>query len=158
MALGCMPPPRVIPDPVVQYPPISAEEYAPYLKAGTAQVTGQAFLKTRGGDVKVGAGSPVTLDPITSYSRPWWNNLGSIYQYRGMKPDAPEFSQARKEIIADAQGRFVFSNVPAGSYFLRSEVTWEAPSTGYLPNIQGGLVFKEIVVKEGEKVDVILTW
>ena len=75
-----------------------------------------------------------------------------------MKPDAPEFSQARRATVADANGRFVFSQIPPGSYFLRSVVTWEAPSTGYLPNIQGGLVFKEIAVKEGDKIDVILTW
>lgn len=44
------------------------EEYSSLPEAGTAVVHGQAFLKTRGGDVKTAAGEEVILNPVTSYS------------------------------------------------------------------------------------------
>ena len=50
------------------YPTVAGDpaEYAPFLEEGTGVVSGQAFMKTRGGDVKLGAGNTVTLDPITA--------------------------------------------------------------------------------------------
>src|SRR5437588_13083015 len=43
-------------------------EFAPYAGKGTSTVTGQAFLKTRGGEVKFGAGNEVWMFPVTSYT------------------------------------------------------------------------------------------
>jgi hypothetical protein len=42
------------------------EEYEKLPTQGTGIVRGQAFLRTVGGDVKVGAGSKVALNPVTS--------------------------------------------------------------------------------------------
>ena len=56
------------------------DEYATYAGDGTATITGQAFVKTRGGDVKFGAGNKVFLNPVTTYSTEWYQKyvIGGI--------------------------------------------------------------------------------
>lgn len=49
----------------------SEAEYAPFLKKGTARLSGQAFLAQRGGGVVMAAGRTVTLDPATSIGNEW---------------------------------------------------------------------------------------
>jgi len=61
---GCLPTPAA-PRPLRMH---VAADTAAYLRAeahGTSIITGHAFVTTRGGDVKVGDGSIVTLDPLT---------------------------------------------------------------------------------------------
>jgi hypothetical protein len=43
-------------------------EFARYADSGNGSVIGQAFLKTRGGEVRYGAGNEVVLIPVTSYT------------------------------------------------------------------------------------------
>ena len=47
----------------------SEAEYAPFIGRGTASLRGQAFLKTKGGDVKKGAGNEIYLMPATDFGR-----------------------------------------------------------------------------------------
>ncbi|MDF0674341.1 MAG: hypothetical protein P0120_08370 [Nitrospira sp.] len=39
--------------------PFSVNDFEPYKTKGQGKIYGQAFLKTRGGDVKIGAGDTV---------------------------------------------------------------------------------------------------
>jgi hypothetical protein len=147
------------PPPVAtKYPPIDPAWYEPYAAGGTATVAGQAFLRTRGGDVKVGAGSQVTLDPATPYSAAWWNSAAKLWVHRFEIPRSAEFTRARKTTIADAEGRFKFTNLAPGSYYVRSIVTWERPGGYGTTALEGGIVFTPIDVAAGETKDVVLTW
>ena len=47
-------------------------EYEMLNRKGTGIVTGQAFLRTRSGDVKTTAGDEILLNPVTSYSNQWY--------------------------------------------------------------------------------------
>lgn len=130
-------------------------EYAPYSGAGTASIYGEAFLKTRGGDVKKGAGNKVFMNPVTSYSTEWYQRQiigGQILE----QPDQRALPFFR-ETIADSDGRFEFQNLPAGEYYLACPITWEVP-IGYgnmMPT--GGFAHGRIKVEPGERVRVILT-
>ena len=129
-------------------------EYASLPQSGSATVSGQAFLKTRGGDVKTAAGNDVLLNPVTSYSLQWYEQ-----SYLGGKrltdPDPRQDHYIRKT-IADGDGRFTFSDVPSGDYFLVALVVWEAP-TGYGLASQGGYVAKRITVRDGDKLQEVVT-
>ncbi len=130
------------------------QEYASMPETGTATVRGQAFLKTRGGDVKTAAGEEVLLNPVTNYSRQWYD----VSYLGGRAPTEPDPRYARyiRKTVADGEGRFTFSNVPAGQYYVVARVVWEAP-TGYGVAAQGGYVAKEISIEDGKTVDVIVT-
>jgi hypothetical protein len=136
--------------------PFNEDEYKQLPKVGTAVVRGQAFLKTRGGDVKTAAGSEVVLNPVTSYSLDWYGR-GYLQGVR-LEPSDTRLAAYMKTQTADGSGRFTFKNVPPGEYFVTTTVTWEVPdSSGYGMNTQGGSVTKRIKVADGDDIDVILT-
>lgn len=143
----------VTPPPV--WETINAEreaEYAPYLVPGDGELTGQAFLTQRGGGVVKAAGRTVTLDPATSIGNEWWGKAGKLWAHRSLTPPSPNFAKARRTVIADADGKFRFTRLPAGKYYVRTEVTWDVAYHGP----QGGLVGQVVDVPASGAAEVIL--
>jgi hypothetical protein len=128
-------------------------EYDRFKVSGKSTLAGQAFLTQQNGGVVKAAGRTVTLDPVTSTSENWWYQAGRVYARRFSTPPSAGFTNARRSVTADADGRFKFTDLPAGSYYVRTEVTWEIG--GYHPT-QGGLVGKRVDIGENESKDVIL--
>ena len=103
--------------------PADRSEYAAFDEDGSLELRGQAFLTTRGGEVRVGAGRLVTLDPSTTYSREWFGRFGGdVDEFRALPAD-PSFGAARRTTTANAEGRFTFSRLVPGTYLLRTTVT-----------------------------------
>jgi hypothetical protein len=151
--------------PAAQYSPITMtsvaadSEYAPFRQKGTAVVEGQAFLTTRGGDVKKGAGRLVTLDPATTYSQEWYSRFGNRYAQFDAVPGDSLFARARRTTVADADGRFRFTDLAPGRYIVRTTVTWEVPTGNLYVNtmsVQGGIVSEIVEARNGETKTVML--
>ncbi|KLJ02849.1 hypothetical protein [Luteimonas sp. FCS-9] len=123
-------------------------------RKGTAVVTGQVFLRTRIGEVRYGAGSEVALNPVTSYSTFWYEN--SYLVNRALSPADPRLPKYIITTQADGSGNFRFENVPAGAYYLTSQVVWEIPGP-YVSSQQGGVISTRIEVPEGGEVRQMLT-
>lgn len=132
------------------------------------------------GDVKYGAGSSVTLNPVTSYSTNAYDTIanwsfgpvmnfgisrdpGKLYNYGqcGFPKLSPPDRRYLKHVyksIADGEGKFEFTNVPAGKYYVYSHVVWYTPDFTYgIQVANGGSITVEVVVPEGKSVKVILT-
>ena len=149
---GCA---NTAPPPVWNAPTTASEaEYAPYLKTGTSSISGQAFLTQNGGNTIKAAGKTVYLDPATSTGDDWWKQAGMYYANRNFIPPSPNFTKARKVTTADADGRFKFTGLPAGSYYVKTEVTWYVPDSP----IQGGIVGQKVTTTDGQNTEVVLTW
>lgn len=116
-------------------------EYEPFQAPGDGSINGQAFLVTRGGDVKVAAGRGVTLRPHTSLSLEFIekNVLGRCDM--SAAADSVMFRFDRRQ-VADGDGRFEFTEIPPGKYFVGCELTWEVSGyvSGYAP-VFGGIFF-----------------
>lgn len=140
----------------LERPPFPVAEYEALPTEGTGVVTGQVFLRTVGGEVRYGAGSEVDLNPVTSYSRFWYEN-----DYRaGGRRLAPYDPRLDAYIIttqADGSGNFRFENVPPGDYYLTSRVTWGVPVGLYTTQQQGGVISIPITVRDGEETRQMLT-
>ena len=142
--------------PTVERIPFPESEYTQLKKEGTSTIKGQAFLKTRGGDVKVAAGEEIQLNPVTSYSNQWYEE--NYFKQNPLSQGDPRQQVYIRKKIADGSGRFEFKNIPAGEYYVTAKVTWEAP-TGYQGALQtqGGFISKKIKVTDREEIEVILT-
>jgi hypothetical protein len=160
----------------------STEELRPYSKPGKSSVSGQAFLRTRGGDIRIGAGCEVQLFPTTDYITHYISQHEQLEQlqatpgfWRFMGDTSPVTEEARiayrawtiarsiepldvrevpfqKTAIADANGNFEFRDLPAGEYTLTCTITWQVGS-----ETSGGLIVKSLKVEAGEAAKVMMT-
>ena len=96
-------------------------DFKPYGAPGSATLTGQAFLKTVGGDVKTCAGNKVTLAPATAY------NLEALSHLSSLPVTDPRAKAAAKTAICDAEGKFEFDSVPPLKWIVVTLVTWGVP-------------------------------
>lgn len=134
--------------------PFNDAEYARLPESGTGVITGQVFMKTVGGDVKYGAGSPVNLFPVTSYSEQWYDVM--FVQHKQLAEPNPKANKYFRTVQADGNGNFQFSDIPPGDYFINSVVQWQAPTQFGLSN-QGGMLANRIKVENGKTTRVMIT-
>lgn len=138
--------------------PFNEADFSSYTYSGKATVSGQAFLKTRGGDVKYGAGNIVTLTPATAFAR----EAASLAD-RSSEDDNTILASTPAAVIAkmkpyvrqttaDGNGNFSFAGLTAGDYYVECGVFWW---TGKYTT--GATVRKLISVKADEQVRVVLT-
>lgn len=125
-------------------------EYASYLRGGNGAIAGQAFMVTRGGDVKFGAGREVVANPVTTYSTEWFER--GVMGGERLKPPAPGMPEP-KRVVADGNGRFTISGLAAGDYYVACWIVWEVPTYG----VSGGWVGKRVTVRDGQTTEVVLT-
>lgn len=130
-------------------------EYQPYLKPGNGVVAGQVLLHTLAGEVRYGAGREVYLNPVTTYSSEWWNE--SVVGGRELADGDARARQYERLEIADRQGRFTFSGLPAGEYYLLSLVPGDvAVGNPAGSETHGDRVGRRVRVSSGSKVEVAL--
>lgn len=139
--------------------PFDEAEYGALQTEGTGIVRGQVFAKTRGGEVRKGAGESVVMFPATKYG-----NQRYTEQVLGGKlsttPEDPRYQKYAFTKKTDGDGKFEFSNVPSGDYYVVSNVSWSVFVPGVLGPIekkQGGTVSMKIEVKNGVVTDAFLT-
>lgn len=150
--VGCVATPTIE---IIQRPPFPVEEYQKLNKLGEGTVSGQVFLKTRGGDVKYGAGNLVWLNPKTSYSDFWHKWTSARINEGALVKLAPYDKRLEDYIIetqADGEGRFTFENVPDGLYYCTSNVHWEVPTANATMSTQGHHVTRLIEIKNGKDI------
>lgn len=126
-------------------------EYEPYAKSGSGVIVGQAFLRTRSGEVRYGAGQNVHLNPVTSYSTEWYERwvCGSDV----LKPADERASNYSRQAIADGEGRFRIEGLPAGEYYVACWIFWE-----YGSGIEtGGVAHAKVKVQSGQTTNAIVT-
>jgi hypothetical protein len=141
--------------------PFNEQDFIPYSKVGTASITGQVFLKTRGGDVKYGAGDTIFMFPSTPYTREMQHFVNHEITNRvNIENVDKRWRNYIKKTTADGSGNFEFSKIPAGEYYLECSLFWEVPASCLGCNgleETGDVLRKQIKISEGEKLKIILT-
>jgi hypothetical protein len=138
-------------------------EVAWFAARGTNAIAGSAILRSFNGKVKTCAALPVTLMPVSAYAR---ERMRYLYESEndgfnplvGGKPadfggDDPGYRTTAKTTRCDARGRFSFSELPDGDYYLVATVTWRDRAFGME---SGGSLMQRVHVSTGETKDVLL--
>ena len=128
--------------------PYSDADFGSWAGIGNADIQGQAFLKTVGGDVKTCAGQNVVLAPDNSYSR---ELLMVMVVTNGKVPTNADNRATRYMRLetCDSQGAFSFKNLKPNKWIILTKVLWAAP-IGYSLKQQGGIIEKSITAAPGE--------
>jgi hypothetical protein len=141
--------------------PLSEADYAPYLSAGTATITGTVSAKMRAGDISNGAESFVYLVPVTPYSTEWFEH--AMVSSHNISGTDPRSLRAARSTVVGPDGRFQFSNLPAGDYYLSCTITRSIPPFRIgrfrLGNssIERVDTYARVTVRPGEQAQVIVT-
>lgn len=130
-----------------------SNEYVNYLKPSDNKVSGQAFLRQKGGDIVTCAGYTAFMYPDT----PYYNELSSEAGIRcnAIIDQTVSSNNPAKSTQCDAQGNFEFYHVPAGNYLIVVNVSWDIPwyvnkNLEIIGGHQGGILRKKISVLDGE--------
>lgn len=145
------------------------DEAAHVFNAGASEITGQAFIRQRGGGIVTCAGYEVRLVPLSKYAvEAFKATYGEVltdivifrsFDWAGNLPgfEHPlEYSRYQRVSTCDAEGRFTFNGVPKGAYFVESIIRWDIPGQ-YIDNIQGGGLATQLYVDGIHNQDLILT-
>ncbi len=103
-------------------------DYAPYRGEGTAEVSGRAIARARGGGYIYAAGDTVYLFPATPYTDEWWQRTMVEGSY--LTPPDPRSLAYMRTTVADDEGKFQFRSLPAGDYYVVCIVTWPDAEEG----------------------------
>lgn len=122
-------------------------EYAPYKVDGTASIAGYAYLKDERGDRLPAKNLVVEARPITRYSKEWFDH--AVLKDNVMRPADPREKRYLRETTADDRGRFRFTKLPAGRYYLATRITW----IGRQDKEVGGWAYVKIRVGAGESLE-----
>lgn len=132
-----------------------AAEVAYIHDVGTHRIEGNAFLRKKGGDVVTCAGEAVRLVPLGRFAKKYFRirYIEKIPATFGVW-DAPLFHDHIRTSRCESDGRFLFTEVAAGDYFIETRVSWHVYSLG----TQGGDVGHALQIRgEGTTHRVVLS-
>jgi hypothetical protein len=133
--------------------PFNEADFIPYRGPGTGTVSGQLVVAMTDGERIVGKGRDVELVPVTPYTQ----EMVDVALGRGLflSPSADSrFKKYARIVTANADGNFVFRQIPAGHYFLLGEVDrYSAEFDNY--EIHWGL--ERITIGPGQTVHVTVS-
>ena len=140
-----------------------ANEVSWFLEEGTGTLKGSAFLQRRDGMLVTCAGNLVELIPVGTYSSERISNIyGNLDSGRTTfnifastrvdEADQQYLTTYNKEKICDVDGKFSFTNLAAGSYFVISKVEWSVSDYSN----EGGYLMKRVLVNDDEISEIVL--
>jgi hypothetical protein len=142
--------------------PFNAGDVAWSRTPGTATVEGRATIAD-GQASRTCAGGEAQLLPAGTYAaemmRIVFGNEARGYVPLASSPRYPsdiaaDFKSTVRRVGCDADGRFRFDGVPAGRWYVFSNVIWRAGGAEGAP--QGGALMQRIDVAEGVRTNVLL--
>ncbi|MBX3482509.1 hypothetical protein [Phenylobacterium sp.] len=145
-------------------------EYLKYAAGGGNSIRGDAFLRTRGGDVRTCAGESVQLVPLTYYTLDWLDHvygsaasayvpIASVVERAKTYPLHAGASAFIRTARCNVRGEFEFSGLADGGYAVITRVRWEVLglSAARGGGEQGGELMNTVFVSRGEAARVTLT-
>ncbi len=136
------------------------EEYTPYAKDGKASVGGRAFLTLSNGKVITAAGQTVYLVPVTTRSTEAFDR--GIVRNRPVEPELePEsdlVKKCKRTVQATEDGKFRFEGLPAGNYYVYSQIGYQTEGTGnHSKTTVVEVAYTKLTLAESEDKNVVAT-
>jgi hypothetical protein len=157
------PAPTYTPPPTYTPTPLAGAPVAPPPAISSSNVIkGTAFLRTRNGQTRSCAGSPVRLFPrgsstVAFVRQAYGSEQGGFARRTSWEPQP--FDPVVTLETCDAQGGFAFDRLPDGDYYVAAVVSIESPAGnggGYMVQ-EGGTIVTLVSVSGGAIKPIVLT-
>lgn len=135
--------------------PYNVAEHSRFAGKGTATISGQAFSKTMGGDVKYAAGEKIYLIPKTSYTTEFIDAKSKLSNINIESLNGHIFSVGRVA-TGNGAGQFIFKDIVPGVYYVYTQIVWHYYQGGYLAQT-GGPAWAEAIAQPGDSTYVVVT-
>lgn len=151
------------PEPIALGTSFNPTEVAWFNAPGNNTIRGNAVLRTVGGEVRTCAGLDARLSPVSTYAtervRALYGNSQSGFNRgsAGFTATDPAYEEMQRHTRCDSEGRFTFSGLPDGEYYVIALVTWGVPMGYGMTSRQGGWLMQRVRVAGGETKDIVLT-
>ena len=134
--------------------PFSDADFDGFSGRGTATLEGSALGRTNGGEAKTCAGNIVYLAPANPYDD---QVVGKLALLSAADTFAGPAMKYWRQTACDAEGKFVFRNVPAQHWYVLTSIEYQVlgPTIGTTES-QGGLLMRKLALSPGDN-DVVLT-
>ena len=110
--------------------PFNEADFAAYRGAGSSTVAGQVIVKSPDGETHIGAGTEISLLPVTAYTTEMVEREIGNGEY--LTPSDARFQPYARLQKTDDKGHFVFDHVRAGEYYVAAQAEWYfADDTSY---------------------------
>ncbi|HZC81826.1 MAG TPA: hypothetical protein VE222_08940 [Nitrospiraceae bacterium] len=109
---------------------LNETDYVAFLGNGTGMVSGEVSVTMRDGKITHGENSFIYLIPVTPYTSEWFQH--AIQQDHKISGIDPRSFRVTRASMVGTEGRFQFTNVPAGEYYLTCTITPDLPPYRFL--------------------------
>lgn len=149
LSLGCA---GSVANPARVRTPFDESAYSEFSKPGTGSISGRAILVGFTGGMRVCSEREVALDPETAFSSEWIKYEMMRPGFYTADPD-PRMLAHRRTTMADIEGRFEFTDVPEGRYYVTCNMITEMVLV-----VVGRVGYANVYLGEGESLtDVAVT-
>lgn len=132
----------------------SAADHAAWLAKGTAEIKGEGFIRRPNGFLARCSGGVVQLAPASPYFREWLAIRRGGGQVSNAAARLEEHRAALRQTQCDQQGRFAFSDLPAGKWIVITRISYEAESDNFR---EDAFYVTEVETKAGEVAKAVLS-
>ncbi len=127
-------------------------DHAAWMASGTAEISGEGFIRRPNARLARCSGGRVRLAPASPYFREWVQ----INRRGGNAANGAQLVEAHKKAVrvtqCNMQGRFSFENLPAGKWFVLTQITFDSEDWS-----DNSTLVTEVETKPGEVTKVILS-
>lgn len=135
----------------------SKADFAQYAGDGPAKLDGAAVGRTRGGKPITCAGYPVYLAPANPYDE---DGINRIYTIDAVPLAAGPALTYWRKTACDAQGKFEFVNIPTGTWYVLTSISYEVasptPANPMATETQSGFLARKLDLHAGQN-NIVLT-
>jgi|JI8StandDraft_2_1071088.scaffolds.fasta_scaffold19885_4 hypothetical protein len=132
----------------------SASDHAAWMARGSAEIKGEAFIRRPNGLLAKCSGGVVQLAPASPYFREWLAIRRGGARIANATSRTEEHRAALRQTQCDQQGRFSFSDLPAGKWIVITRISYEAQRDSFR---EDAFYLTEVETKVGEVAKAVLS-
>lgn len=132
----------------------SMADHQPWSAMGNASIDGEGFIRRPNGLLARCSGNKIYLVPASAYFREWIDIRRAGAQVANAVELTKTHKAAQRETQCDQRGRFAFSGLPAGKWFVITRISYEARTDNFS---EDALFVIEAETIPAKRTDVILS-
>ncbi len=132
----------------------SASDHAAWMAKGSSEIAGEGFIRRPNGWLARCSGGVVQLVPASPYFREWLAIRRGGASIANASARTEEHRAALRQTQCDQNGRFRFSDLPAGKWIVITRISYDSPRDAFR---EDAFYVTEVETRAGEVAKAVLS-